>query len=152
MASRVRHALRRAFRGRSRTSLIYELLNTTPEEIREHLNVSWQQPCELCGDQILEPHIDHIEPLENAQTDRDIVRLSRLSNLRIVCGACNQKRVRRLFKKLPYGTQIELTLFGEKRTATVVADEGNIGPRGERVLRISVELGGGVPLELSVSH
>lgn len=51
---------------------------------------------------------------------------------------------------VPAGCTVELTLYGQRREATVVEDRGYIGPRGERVLRVRVELEAG-PMDFDIT-
>ncbi len=96
-ADRIRNLLRIALnrRGLSKRGKTFDLLGYTPQELWSHLSVYLGTSCEGgCGEIISLPicHIDHIIPLAVATTEDEIVALNALSNLRLLCAACNHKK------------------------------------------------------------
>lgn len=105
-SDRLSHLLRDALnsRGIKKDGRTRDLLNYTPEALFEHLRKFIGHPCKWCGTEIynwLRTAIDHKIPLCTAKTKEDVLRLNRLTNLRLLHFVCNLEKGSRLLTKAP---------------------------------------------------
>ena len=74
---------------------VFRKLPYTRVQLRGHLMHYIDEPCEGgCGELVTlaGAHIDHITPLSSARSEKDVIRLNALSNLRLLCGRCNMRK------------------------------------------------------------
>jgi hypothetical protein len=98
LSMRIRCAIKKSFRKtflpkRKRT---FEYLGYSNMDLFIHLKEFLDKPCIICSTIIVvmnNSNIDHIIPLCIATSENDIVKLNQLSNLRLICKACNAAKI-----------------------------------------------------------
>ena len=91
-------------RGLKKAGRTRELLGYTPEALFKHLRRFIGKPCKWCGTEIYNwrnTAVDHKTPLCTAKTKEDILRLNKLTNLRLIHYVCNSEKGSRLLTKAP---------------------------------------------------
>lgn len=81
-----------------RSRRTFEMLGYSREDAYKHFCKFIGKRCQdrrACRGKVLtrkNSHIDHIIPVSKAKTESDVIELSQLSNLRLICGRCNVRK------------------------------------------------------------
>ncbi len=97
LADKIRRSVKRACRqkGILKHGMTFELLEYTPQEIHGYLSQYLGKPCEVCKEceiSLDSCHLDHITPVCTANSLQDVIKLSEMVNLRLICPDCNLKK------------------------------------------------------------
>lgn len=98
LARRIAAAFHQALRRKGLATSergVFRKLPYTRAQLRDHLLRYLDATCEgSCGNLVTmaTAHIDHIVPLSSARSEKDVIKLNALSNLRLLCGSCNLRK------------------------------------------------------------
>ena len=92
---RISQGLQKAFKSihYSKNGIsIFTILRYSQQQFNERLLLYLNKPCERCGKINIttnNSHIDHIIPMSLAKTEKELIQLNQLENLRLICSQCN---------------------------------------------------------------